>query len=74
MVPPIPIGEIALGVFARIEPCTLGVEACTGAFYWQSQFEEFGPTVKVISPQYVKPFIKGKRTILMMPEVSLWPC
>ncbi|MEP0001170.1 MULTISPECIES: IS110 family transposase [Marinobacter] len=50
-----------LRVVARIEPCTIGVEACTGAFYWQRQFEELGHSVKVISPQYVKPFIKGQK-------------
>lgn len=48
-------------VFARIEACTIGVEACAGAFYWQRQFEELGHSVKVISPQYVKPFTKEQK-------------
>jgi transposase len=45
-----------LQVIAQLEPCTIAIEACTGAFYWQRQFERFGHTVKIISPQYVKPF------------------
>ena len=46
-----------LQVMAQIEPCIVAVEACTGAFYWQRQFERFGHTVRIISPQYVKPFV-----------------
>ncbi len=47
-----------LDVMACIPPCTVVVEACTGAFYWARKFEEFGHRVKVIGPQYVKPFVK----------------
>ena len=46
-----------LQVMTQIEPCIVAVEACTGAFYWQRQFERFGHTVRIISPQYVKPFV-----------------
>jgi transposase len=46
-----------LQVMAQIEPCIVAVEACTGAFYWQRQFERFAHTVRIISPQYVKPFV-----------------
>ena len=35
----------------------IGIEACAGAFYWQRRFSEHGHTVKIISPQYVKPFV-----------------
>lgn len=50
-----------LRTVAQIDNCTIGVEACTGAFYWQRQLESLGHTVKVISPQYVKPFITGQK-------------
>lgn len=46
-----------LQVMAQIEPCIVAVEACTGAFHRQRQFERFGHTVRIISPQYVKPFV-----------------
>lgn len=50
-----------LRTVAHIKPCNIAVEACTGAFYWQREFEALGHTVKVISPQYVKPFVKGQK-------------
>ncbi len=37
------------------------MEASTGAFYWQREFEKPGHKVKVISPQYVKPFVRGQK-------------
>jgi transposase len=46
-------------VMAEVEalsPCTIGIEACTGAFYWQRRFEAVGHRVRIIAPQYVKPF------------------
>ena len=50
-----------LEVMAQIPPCVIGIEACTGAFYWQREFERLGHVVKVISPQYVKPFVKRQK-------------
>ena len=50
-----------LPVIARTEPCTIAIEACTGAFYWQRRFEEFGHQVKIVSPQYVKPFVRRQK-------------
>jgi transposase len=50
-----------LSVIAQIEQCTIVVEACTGAFYWARKFEELGHAVKVISPQYVKPFVRRQK-------------
>lgn len=45
-----------LQTLANIPACLIGIEASTGAFYWQREFEKLGHKVKVISPQYVKPF------------------
>jgi len=50
-----------LSVIAQIEPCTIVVEACTGAFYWARKFEGLGHQVKIISPQYVKPFVRRQK-------------
>ncbi len=50
-----------LAVVAQIEPCIVVVEACTGAFYWSRKFEALGHQVKVISPQYVKPFVRRQK-------------
>jgi transposase len=50
-----------LQVMAQIDPCTVVVEACTGAFYWARKFEVLGHRVKIISPQYVKPFVRRQK-------------
>lgn len=67
----------------ELPTCTIGIEACTGAFYWQRQFEELGHAVKVIAPQYVKPFVKHQKndrndaeaicTALMQPNMKFVP-
>jgi transposase len=44
-----------------IERCTVIVEACTGAFYWARKFEALGHQAKIISPQYVKPFVRRQK-------------
>jgi transposase len=50
-----------LGVVARLDRCTIAVEACTGAFYWARKFEGLGHQVRIISPQYVKPFVRRQK-------------
>jgi transposase len=50
-----------LAVLAQIGPCTVVIEACTGAFYWARKFEAVGHQVKIISPQYVKPFVRRQK-------------
>ena len=50
-----------IDVVAQIEPCTVAVEACTGAFYWARRIEALGHRVKIISPQYVKPFVRRQK-------------
>jgi transposase len=50
-----------LSVVAQIPSCTIAIEACTGAFYWQRKFEELGHQVRIISPQYVKPFVRRQK-------------
>ncbi|MCA1288447.1 IS110 family RNA-guided transposase, partial [Salipiger bermudensis] len=51
--------DTLLRAMAEIPACVIGIEACTGAFYWQRQFEALGHDVRVIAPQHVKPF--GRR-------------
>lgn len=41
---------------ANIPACLIGIEASSCAFYWLHEFEKLDHNVKVISPQYVKPF------------------
>jgi transposase len=53
--------ELLMNLIAELDPCLIGIEACTGAFYWQRQFERHGHTVKIIAPQYVKPFVRRQK-------------
>ena len=48
-------------VLEDIDRCTIAIEACTGAFCWARKFEALGHQVKIISPQYVKPFVRGQK-------------
>lgn len=50
-----------LEALAQINRCTVVVEACTGAFCWARKFEALGHQVKIISPQYVKPFVRRQK-------------
>jgi transposase len=46
---------------AQLEPCLIGIEACGGANYWARRFAEFGHQVKMMSPQFVKPYRKSDK-------------
>ena len=37
------------------------MESCGGSNYWYREFTKIGHTVKLISPQYVKPFVKTNK-------------
>lgn len=50
-----------LSYFATLEPCLVAMEACGGANYWARELEALGHQVKLIAPQYVKPFVKGNK-------------
>ncbi len=44
-----------LGLLAKLEPCLVGMEACGSAHHWAREIEQLGHTVKLMSPQFVKP-------------------
>jgi len=50
-----------LAYIARLEPCLIVMEACGGANYWAREFITLGHQVKLIAPQYVKPYVKGNK-------------
>ena len=41
--------------------CTIAMEACATAHYWGREFSEMGHEVRLIPPQYVKPFVKRQK-------------
>jgi transposase len=44
--------------FAKLEPTEVVLEACGGSHHWGRRLAELGHTVKLIPPQYVKPYVK----------------
>jgi transposase len=45
-----------------IEPgCEIGMEACSGAHHWARELGSKGFDVKMIPPQFVKPFVKSNK-------------
>ena len=41
--------------------CEIAMEACGGAHYWGRRFQAMGFTVKLIAPQFVKPYVKRQK-------------
>lgn len=38
-----------------------GIEACGSAHYWARKLQTFGHTVKLMAPQFVKPYVKSNK-------------
>ena len=51
-----------LAFFAQHSPCLVGMEACGGAHYWARKLQAQGHTVKLMAPQFVKPYVKANKT------------
>ena len=51
-----------LSYFAQHSPCLVGMEACGGAHYWARKLQAQGHTVKLMAPQFVKPYVKANKT------------
>ena len=47
-----------LPFFSKIEPCLIGMEACSSAHHWARELTKFGHEVRLIPPIYVKPYVK----------------
>src|SRR5215469_18733269 len=50
-----------LEVVASLPPCVIGMEACASAHHWGRAFEKLGHTVKLMTPKYVKPYVKTNK-------------
>ena len=50
-----------LEFFARLEPCLVGMEACGAAHYRARKLGEMGHTVRLMAPQFVKPYVKANK-------------
>lgn len=45
----------------NLPACLIGIEACGSAHYWSRQFEQIGHQVKIMAPQFVKPYIQANK-------------
>ncbi len=48
-------------MFANLPMCLIGMEACGSAHYWARRLMELGHTVKLMAPQFVKPYVKTNK-------------
>ena len=47
--------------FSKLEPCLVGMEACGTAHHWAREIGALGHEVKLMPPQYVKPYVKSQK-------------
>src|SRR5918998_5438299 len=45
----------------QLPPVIIGMEACGGAHYWARRCREHGHTVKLMAPQFAKPYVKSPK-------------
>ena len=50
-----------LAFFAGLPSCLVGMEACASAHYWAREIQALGHEVRLIPPQYVRPFVKTNK-------------
>ena len=50
-----------LTYFQKLPPCLIGMEACSSAHYWGRELQKMGHTVKLMAPQFVKPYVKSNK-------------
>jgi transposase len=47
--------------FANLPRCLVGMEASNGAHYWARVLSDLGHEVRLISPQFVTPYVKSNK-------------
>jgi transposase len=47
--------------FVNLPPCLIGMEACASAHHWGRTLERLGHTVRLMAPQFVKPYVKTNK-------------
>ena len=50
-----------LPFFAGLEPALVGIEACHTAHYWGRELAALGHDVRLMPPQFVKPYVKSQK-------------
>jgi transposase len=47
--------------FTNLAPCLIGMEACGSAHHWARKIQAMGHTVRLMAPQFVKPYVKTNK-------------
>jgi transposase len=47
--------------FANLPACLVGIEACASAHQWARKLQALGHTVRLMAPQFVKPYVKSNK-------------
>uniref|UniRef100_UPI00313BB0F6 IS110 family transposase n=1 Tax=Rickettsia endosymbiont of Urophora cardui TaxID=3066265 RepID=UPI00313BB0F6 len=50
-----------LTFMANLPQCLVGMEACGGSSYWAREITKLGHEVKLMAPQFVKPYVKTNK-------------
>jgi len=53
--------ETLIALAAKLPPCIIGMEACCGAHHLGRLFANLGHKVRLMSPEYVRPYIKAQK-------------
>ncbi len=53
--------EEFLRTLSTLEPCLIGMEAGSGAHHWARELTKLGHEVKLMPPQYVRPYVKRNK-------------
>jgi len=53
--------ETLIGLVAKLPPCIVAMEACCGAHYFGRLFADQGHDVRLMPPEYVRPYIKAQK-------------
>ena len=47
--------------FTKLPPCEIGMEACSSSHYWARRLQGLGHRVKLMAPQFVRPYVKTNK-------------
>lgn len=50
-----------LAFFSNLPVCLIGMEACGSSHHWARKLTELGHEVRLMAPQFVKPYVKGNK-------------
>jgi transposase len=50
-----------LPFMTQLQPCLVRMEACGGAHHWAREMAKLGHEVRLMSPQFVRPYVKSNK-------------